>query len=202
MRIEASVAAVAYLSAMTTGWNDDATNALAREFEHLENEDALMTAVTKVAQTWDKTSRPPLGILMDAYYHELRLKVEGQRQQLARRGTIRCDGHGWVEMSIGTRPCPTCSPALHRIYNEPGLLERWAHGEPQHHILGFDDREAMMKELSRMPCLPRMVELLSDDEDRACTPAAGRAIAFAAIRTESGREPSAKQRAMLKQPGS
>jgi hypothetical protein len=190
VRLDAAAAAVAYLTAMTTGWNDDATEQMVYEFERLDNETALGEAVAKVARTWTFGGRPSLGVIMDAYNHELALQTDRRREEVSARA-VRCDGSGWLD-GDDLAPCPTCNPALHRVWNEPGAKLRWRHGVPTWRVLGYDTPELFDKDLKRERCPAAL-----DYEHESFDSRIGMRVALDAYRTEYGREPSATQRAWI-----
>lgn len=144
-----------YLSAMTTGWDDTTLQAYALDLARLEDRGCLMEAVRKVAATWTNGWRPQLGIVRDAYEHELALVVERQRAELAERGLMRCGGTGWVLWSDGEElPCPTCAPFLHKVWTTPTLMHRWRAGEEPWRIVDAEDRDTYRREYARTPCAP------------------------------------------------
>jgi len=56
------------LVASTTGWNDDAVDALLLNMEHTWNDAELAhQAIEHVVNSWTALSRPPWGVLADAY---------------------------------------------------------------------------------------------------------------------------------------
>lgn len=134
--------AVAYLSAMTTGWNDDSSAAYALELrEVVEDDHALFDAVRKIARSWEHAYRPSLGVIVDAYHHEVAVREADRRAALARRAVVRCGGDAFVQQGDEKVPCPTCNPALYKVWTEPGLFERWKLGESTWRLLGFADRK-------------------------------------------------------------
>lgn len=187
MNVEHAAACVAYLTSMTTGWNDDATEQMVYEFERLPDEAALTNAIQKVARTWEASSRPPLAVIMDAYHHEVRLADDLERERAARENErIRCDGSGWRFLDDETtrRPCATCNPALARIFADPDLLRRWRDGFALHRLLGYDGRKELVDETARPPCFPA-------GDDDSIDRLDGIAIAVNEYRrTHQGREPS------------
>jgi hypothetical protein len=189
MNVEAAAAAVAYLTSMTSGWNDDATEQLVYEFERLDDEAALVEAVGKVARSWTYSGRVPLGVIMDAYHHEIANRERVEREQVEAR-LVRCDGSGWND--DGTMPCSTCNPALWRIWNEPGLLPRWRAGIATWKLLGFEKASECEKELGRERC-PAPLDVEWDTFDSR----EGMRVALDAYRDEYGREPSKAQVAWL-----
>lgn len=156
MDVESAATCVAYLTSMTSGWNDDATEQLVYEFERLDDADALADAIAKVARTWTSQGRVPLGVIVDAYEQERRRSVERDERAARQMAAVRCDGSGWITRSDegGTFewPCSTCSPALVRVWADPELRDRWRNGERLHRILGFDDRAELEREHHREPC--------------------------------------------------
>ena len=96
MNTQQAATAVAYLTSLTSGWNDDSTEQLVYEFERLEDPEALRDAVGKVARSWTGFGRVPLGILMDAYHHEIALRNTAAKAALANR-SVRCDSSGWID---------------------------------------------------------------------------------------------------------
>lgn len=192
MNVEDAAAAVAYLSAMTSGWSDDATEALVYEFERLEDPVALGEAVGKVARSWTWGGRPPLGVLMDAYHHEVALSEGKHRAQVEARA-VRCDGSGWFDSDGDLTPCSTCNVALWRVWNEPGGRLRWRHGVPTWRVLGFDAPAECEKELSRERCPSAL-----DVEHERCDVGVGMRAALDSYRAEYGRDPSTGQAAWLR----
>ena len=152
MNVEHAASCVAYLTSMTSGWNDDATEQLVYEFERLNDADALQTAVAKIARTWTSQGRVPLGIIMDAYHHEQQLAIATTREART-AAEVRCDGWGWLE---DESPCPVCSPALRRVYSDLDLLRRWRDGVPLHKLLDSADRAAFEAEYNRERCPKRV----------------------------------------------
>jgi hypothetical protein len=189
--VDHAATCVAYLTSMTSGWNDDATEQLVYEFARLDDPDALADAVNKIARTWTSYGRVPLGVIIDAYQHEVRLREDAARELLTKRqAAIRCDGSGWWTVDGDELPCPTCSPALSRIWNDPDMKRRWRNGQPTHRILGYDDRDEYVKDLKRPTCVP-------DDPEPAIDQRRGMAVAVDAYRAEYGREPGRGMRAMI-----
>jgi hypothetical protein len=155
MNLDDAIAAMRYLSAMTTGWADETTAAYAVELAHLENPAALMAGVRKVAAAWTDSWRPSLGIVRDAYEHELALTVARQREELARRGVMRCGGTGWVNWTDGEElPCPTCAPFLHKVWTTPTLMVRWKAGEEPWRLMDCADKDSYRTDYARTPCAP------------------------------------------------
>lgn len=190
MNVEDAAAAVAYLASMTSGWSDDATEQLVYEFERLDDPYALIGACGAVARTWTWGGRPPLGVLIDAYHHEVAVLAAGVREQ-TEASAPRCDGHGWNEVDDDLTPCATCNAALWRIWNEPGARRRWRNGQATWKILGYDSAADCEKELARPRCPTAYVDEL--DRFRGN----GLAVALDAYRDEYGKEPSERQKAWL-----
>lgn len=194
MNVEHAATCVAFLTSMTSGWNDDATEQLVYEFARLDDPDALADAVHKIARTWTSNGRVPLGVIMDAYQHELRLADEALQQQLAAK-QIRCDGSGWLthhddDGEASEWPCATCNPALARIWADPELKRRWRQGQATHRILGFDDRDELVAKLGRSRCLP-------DEGEDCIDQRRGMAVAVAAYRNHYDRTPPKGLTAMI-----
>ena len=190
MRVEAAAAAVAYLSAMTSGWNDDATEQMVYEFERLDDEDALAAACQKVARTWTWGGRPALGVIMDAYHHEVAVRSDKHRAEVEAKA-IRCGGTGWLEHDDEGHedsPCPTCNPALFRVWNTPGAKLRWRNGVPTWRVLDFDSHDEFEKELRRERC-PAPFDVEHESFDSRI----GMRVALAAYRDAYDREPSSTQ---------
>jgi hypothetical protein len=168
--------AMAYLTAMTTGWNEDVVLAYAAELDRLADNDALRDAVQGIARTWDKSHRPALAVVLEAYHHELAKRAADQRNTLGQRGVIRCDGRSWVTMPGGeTVPCPSCAPMLHKLWHTPSLMHRWRNGDAAWRLMDCADIDAYKREFSRVNCPPPA-------EDRAVYPTSvqGRKIAATA----------------------
>lgn len=193
MDVEHAATCVAYLTSMTSGWNDDATEQLVYEFERLDNPDALADAIGKIARTWTSTGRVPLGVIMDAYQHEV--KVADDRQHRAVKA-VRCDGSGWLvrtdEAGTFEWPCTTCNPALARVWSDPEAKAKWRHGVATWRVLGFDDRESFDKEMARSSCTPD-----HGIHGDWCDGRDGMAIAVDAYRSAYDREPSKAIRSMI-----
>lgn len=71
MNIDDAIAAVRFLSRMTSGWTDETAAAYAVELSALHEPDALDAAVRTIAATWTDPWRPTLGVIIAAYRHEL-----------------------------------------------------------------------------------------------------------------------------------
>jgi hypothetical protein len=75
VNLDDAISAMRYLSAMTTGWNDESAAAYAVELAGTLNDpDALMAACRTIAATWCDSWRPPLGVIRAAYQHELAMR--------------------------------------------------------------------------------------------------------------------------------
>lgn len=188
MNVEHAASCVAYLTSMCTGWNDDTTEVLVYEFERLDNPDALREAVGKIARTWTQSWRVPLGVIMDAYQHEVAIS-EGQHRDILDAQLARCDGSGWDDDGA---PCTTCNPALAQVWATPGGRLRWRHGTATWKILDFDSAADCDKELGRTKCA-QVFDVEADSFDSRT----GMRVALAAYRTEYRREPSPTQIAWL-----
>lgn len=152
MNVDSAAACVAYLTSMTSGWNDDATEQLVYEFERLEDADALSAATAKIARTWTSQGRVPLGVIIDAYHHEQRLAIEADRVA-EKAAEVGCDGWGWT---VEGQPCPVCNPALHRVFCDFELLRRWRDGVALFKLLDCADRAALESEYNRERCPKRV----------------------------------------------
>jgi len=151
VKVEDAAACVAYLTSMTSGWNDDATEMLVYEFEKLDDPAALELATAKIARTWTSQGRVPLGVIVDAYHHEQAIALNATRE--AQAAEERCDGWGWIDGD----PCAVCSPALRLVYADPALLRRFRDGVALHKILDWPDRKTFEAEYNRERCPQRFV---------------------------------------------
>lgn len=71
-----AVALVGMLVGSTTGWNDDAADATVTLIEQRWNDyDAAMDAILSVVESWTRPSRPPWGVLSEAYRSEARRRA-------------------------------------------------------------------------------------------------------------------------------
>ena len=109
------------------------------------------------------------------------------RRQVNRRALpgLRCDGHGWVVIDGESKPCPTCSPALAVIDDDPTMFREWNSGIALHDIFGMDKKE-FQREWERPPCRP------GHHDDAPLSLAEGKAVArqaYIADCEERGVEP-------------
>ena len=186
MNVDQAASAVAYLTAMVSGYNDDTTEVLVFEFARLDDVGALNEAVAKVVRSWDRQGRVPLGVIIDAYEHEVRESDQRARDEVESKA-IRCDGSGWLCGDFET-PCPRCNPAMVRVWDSADLRRRWSKGVPVHKLLRFETRSDLESELGRLPCTG------IDVEYESVRPRDGIAIAVAAYR-DAPRLPTRMQHA-------
>jgi len=94
MNIDDAIGAMEFLTAMTTGWSDDAAAAYAVELSNLADPEALYRAVHQVAATWTDAWRPSLAVVLEAY------KVEREAQRRHEEGG-RIDRGPFVPLDRG-----------------------------------------------------------------------------------------------------
>lgn len=160
--------------------------ALWREALSTEEYDPVHRAVVRWTdhEKWWPTIAELRAMIRDA-------KDDGRDRELS--GAVRCAGYGWISIGDQTRPCPTCSPALWRIFRDPKLLLQWRNGRAVHTIFRMS-RDEFSDEYRRPRCQPPVGEELPlDPGDRMISPEEGREVAERAYSDEErrqGREPS------------
>jgi hypothetical protein len=106
---------------------------------------------------------------------ELIREVAGEERRSQLDGSIRCSGYGWINDGDQAKPCPTCNPALWRVFRDEQLLASWRHGQQLHSM--FDMKRAdFVDEWSRPPCPQR-----ESADDEIVSPKEGRLIALRAL---------------------
>jgi hypothetical protein len=157
-----AIEAVAYLTAMTNGWDDDLALMYVGELGKLDNGATLMEACQRVARTWTFGNRPPLGVVFKLYGEVEAEQVQRVRREFAAPSNVRCEGSGWLPIADrrggDITPCPSCSPALSRVWADDESHARWRNGEQLWVILGADNPADFRKAYGRPSCLPGHVE--------------------------------------------
>ena len=194
MTSEEAVANAALLASMTTGWDDDSIEAYAWEFKTWDDGAMLERAIRTVVRSWDRQGRPPMGVVMDAYSHEGVKARYASNEKLAAAGVIRCGGTLWVYEGDRHVPCPTCSPALYRVWKEGDLLERYRQGTSLFTLLSDGNDDEFRAKYQRPACRPfEAYERPMDQGEREVGPAEGKKVAAAAYANDCalrGVEPS------------
>lgn len=124
---------VATLVTTTTGWNDDAVDATVTMIQRTwEDAAAARDAVKVVCDTWTKSSRPPWGILNEAY------NAERRRRALATPAIRAGAAVGLIDFNGGGREIMArayVAECARRPMTDPLIMSGFRSHEPNQSIL-------------------------------------------------------------------